>query len=180
MADHKKMLTSDFGLENYMKKIERGEIGEQILPIDMSPMERAAEKKQAISDLMAKHPDFVLKKPTHPDRLIKREILKEIQNATSEYEKDFETGGTRGRKSSQLYGKYGAHPKERHREAVAQFFQTETGAVSAVGSNEKRLAYNKRLAEYEEKMKQYRRKRSRMMDDYDAQMEMLDLKYEMD
>ena len=130
----KEAIPSDYGLENYIRRIDAGEVGEQIVPVDMSPMERATEKRTDFSSLRAKHPDFVLKKPTHPDRLIKRGILKELRTATHMYDadriKEIDMGLHLGAKSSsEHYGKYGAHPTAKHRKIARDILQREKGVT---------------------------------------------------
>ena len=220
MSDPKKMLPSDFGLENYLRTID--------------------PKEKEIQELLARHPDKLLKKPTHPDRLMKREILKELRTATMDYEKDFEQGG---RLSQFNYGKYGAHPRKEHKKIAEDILQrmkgtTPTGefmyepfvsdrvpmqdkvfntrrdseverdffAPYTSGPEEaakrgynvekdrpkgqsqrlgdtpdmyhyRRNEYYKRMFDYNQKMKKFKRKKARMMRDFNTEMELLERKY---
>mgnify|MGYP003146632198 CR=1 FL=1 len=131
----KESIPSDYGLENYIRRIDAGEVGEQIVPVDMSPMKRKYEKDAAFWALREKHPDFVLKKPTHPDRLMKRDILKELRTATQMYDadriKEADMNLHPGARShSELYGKYGAHPTAKHKKIARDLLQRSKGVTA--------------------------------------------------
>lgn len=172
----KKEPASDRELDNYFRRETEREIAKTLARSDMA---RNREKEAAFSALQKMHPDLILQKPTHPDRLIKREILRELRKGSKKYEDAYRAtkGAVAGQGSSSKWGKYGALPKEQHKPAVEQFFRRETGAELSEGSEDRRHAYLKSLAAHEKTMRDYHRKRKELMDEYNAELEMYEMEY---